>query len=152
MNKDVIKNIIVLSLIFGVITGALSVIPHLGTVILLIVLLLTSPIVITYMIMDNKFDLTDTKDSIITGAISGFSVNLSFSLIYCIIVTLMSKIFGIVDNFFLTSMIVNAPVWLIFVFIIFIGVLFGTTNAFTGFVTYYAINLIRDSYEKSNDK
>lgn len=150
MNEFVIKNTVILSLILGVITGAFCVIPYLGSVLLILILLFTAPLVMIYMIMDGKFDLTDTKDSIITGAISGFSVNLSFSTAYCIVAALLLKIFGITHNFFLTSMITNSPLWLLLVFIIFIGVLFATTNAFSAFLTYYIINFIRDNYEKHN--
>lgn len=150
MNKFVVKNTVILSLILGVIAGILCTIPYLGGVLLFLILLFTAPLVMLYMIMDGKFDLTDTKDSIITGAISGFSANLSFSTAYCIVTALLFKIFGITHNFFLASMITNSPLWLLFVFIIFIGVLFATTNAFSAFLTYYIINFIRDNYEKHN--
>ena len=154
MNKFIVKNIIILSLILGVILGLPAPIPYVGTVMLVCTLLLAAPMIMVYMIMDNKLDLTTTKDSIITGAITGFVVNLSFSMTYAIVVAVLAKFFGYSSNYFLTAMIVNSPIWLLGVFIVFIGVLFATTNAFSGFMTYYVINFIRDMYEKqiSNEK
>ena len=42
--------------------------------------------------------------------------------------------------------------WLLICFIIFIGIFNATTNAFSGFATYYVINFIRDMYEKSHPR
>lgn len=44
----------------------------------------------------------------------------------------------------------NSPIWLLVVLILFIGVLTATTNAFSGFLTYYIVNLIRDIYERKH--
>jgi hypothetical protein len=150
MDRDVIKNIIVVSLILGVFLGILAPIPYVGLFMLIFALLLASPIVILFLIMAGKCDLTTTKDSIITGAIVGFSTNITFSIAYSLIMVILSLGFHYSSNFFLTAMIINSPIWLTGVFIIFIGVLTATTNAFSGFVTYYIINLIRDVYEKSH--
>lgn len=150
MDKFVIKNIIIVSLILGVILGILAPIPYVGAVMLVIAFMLSAPIVMLYLIMDSKLELTTTKDSIITGAIVGFVVNISFSVAYAIIVAILAKFFNLTMNFVLTTMIVNSPLWLLGVFIIFIGVLCATTNAFSGFLTYYVINFIRDVYESQH--
>jgi hypothetical protein len=150
MDKLVVKNTIILSLILGFALGLLAPVPYLGMVMLFIMLLLAAPMVMVYMIMAGQFDLTSTKNSIITGAITGFSANFSFSFTYAILMVILSKAFHITTNFFLTAMIVNSPIWLLLVFIIFIGVLFATTNAFSGFLTHYIIDFIRDIYEKNS--
>ena len=148
MDKFVVKNIIVFSLVLGAILGLLAPIPYVGTVMLVIALVLSAPIIMFYMIMDSKLELTTTKDSIITGAIVGFTVNISFSIAYASVVAILAKTINYSSNYILTTMIVNSPIWLLGVFIIFIGVLCATTNAFSGFLTYYLINFIRDMYEK----
>ena len=150
MDKLVVKNTIILSLILGFALGLLAPVPYLGMVMLFIMLLLAAPMVMVYIIMAGQFDLTSTKNSIITGAITGFSANFSFSFTYAILMVILSKAFHITTNFFLTAMIVNSPIWLLLVFIIFIGVLFATTNAFSGFLTHYIIDFIRDIYEKNS--
>lgn len=150
MNKFIIKNIVILSLILGIILGILAPIPYVGMMMLFSVLLLAAPIVMVYLIMDSKFDLTTPKDSIITGALIGFCSNMTFAVFYSLLMAILAKVFHITTNFFLTAMITNAPVWLILVFIIFLGILCATTNAFSGFATFYIINFIRDMYEKQH--
>jgi hypothetical protein len=150
MDRVIIKNIIIVSLILGAILGVLAPIPYVGLFMLLVALLLAAPIVVIFLIMAGKCDLTTTKDSIITGAIVGFSTNITFSIAYSLLMVILSLGFHYSSNFFLTAMIINSPIWLIGVFIIFIGVLTATTNAFSAFATYYIINLIRDMYEKSH--
>lgn len=152
MNKFVIKNIVILSLILGLILGILAPVPYVGMAALFAALLLSAPLVMVYLIMDGKLDLTTTKDSILTGALIGFCTNFSFSVIYAVLMVILAKGFQYTTNFFLTAMITNSPVWLLFVFIIFIGVLCAVTNAFSGFLTYYVINFIRDMYEKQHPR
>ena len=79
MDKFIIKTIVVLSLILGAILGLLAPIPFVGMVMLFAALLLAAPLVVIYLIMDGKFDLTTIKDSIITGALIGFVSSIAFS-------------------------------------------------------------------------
>lgn len=150
MDKFLIKNIIILSLIFGFIPGAFSVVPLLGLLMLIIVVVFSAPIIMLYLIMDGKLELTTPKDSIITGALIGFCSNITFATAYCVMLAMLAVFFQYSPNFMLTAMITNSPFWLIGVFVVFISVLSATTNAFSGFATYYIINFIRDMYEKQN--
>lgn len=148
MDKFIIKTIVLLSLILGAILGLLAPIPYVGMIMLFAALLLAAPIVVLYLIMDGKFDLTTVKDSIITGALIGFVSNIAFSTMYAIVMAVLVKCFNFTTNFLLTAMITHSPIWLLGVFIVFIGTLSAVTNAFSGFITYYVINFIRDLYEK----
>ena len=150
MSKVLVFQISIISLILGIILGSLAPIPVIGLGMLLTMILLSAPIVILFLVMAGKLDLTSPKDSIITGGLIGFCANISFSFIYSFIMYIMSQGFHSTTNFFLSAMIVNSPVWLILIFILFLGVLSATTNAFSGFVTYYIINLIRDIYESKH--
>jgi hypothetical protein len=152
MNKFFDKNIIIASLILGTALGILAPIPYVGTIMLVMALLFSSPIVMLYLIMDGKHDLTTVTDSIIDGGIIGFCVNITFSFVYSVIMYISSVVFHYSSNFFLSAMITKSPFWLILTFIIFIGVLCATTNAFTGFATYYTVEFIRDMYEKNTKK
>lgn len=150
MDKFLIKNIIILSLIFGLIPGTLASVPFLGLLMLIIVVIFSAPIIMLYLIMDGKLELTTPKDSIITGALIGFCTNITFAAAYCIMIAMLAVFFQYSPNFVLTAMITNSPIWLIGVFVVFVSVLSATTNAFSGFATYYIINFIRDMYEKQN--
>ncbi len=150
MDKFTLKNIIIISLIAGMFLGILAPVPYLGLAVLFISLLLSAPFVMVYMIMAGILDLTTPKDSIVTGALIGFFTNLTFSGCYALLMAVLASVFYLTTNFFLSAMIINSPIWLIFVFIVFIGVVFAVTNAFSGFLTYYVINYIRDIYESKH--
>ncbi len=150
MDKFIIKNIVILSLILGAILGVLAPIPFVGGIMLFCVLLLAAPAVVLYLIMDSKLDLTTPKDSIISGALIGFCADLTFAACYSIVMLILAKGFHYTPNFFLTAMLTHSPIWLVLLFIIFLGILCATTNAFSGFTTFYIINFIRDTYEKQH--
>ncbi|MBO6257268.1 hypothetical protein J6N69_04465 [bacterium] len=150
MNKVMLKHISICSLIAGLIFGVFAAIPFIGGLALFAVLFLSAPFVMLFLIMAGKCDITTGKDSIINGAISGFFANITFAFAYCIIVALLYVVFKFTTNYFLTAAIINSPIWFLIVLIPFVGVLTATTNAFSGFLTYYIINLIRDIYERKH--
>lgn len=150
MNKVILKHLAILGLLIGAVLGILAAIPYVGGFALFAVLFLASPVVMLLLIMAGKYDLTTPKDSIINGALIGFFCNITFSFAYSIVVALLYIILKFTTNYFLTAMIINSPVWLLVLIVLFIGVLTATTNAFSGFMTHYIINLIRDIYEKKH--
>jgi len=143
-----IKNLIILSLFAGFILGITAMIPFFGVLSLFLLMLGVAPAVIMLLIMAGKFDLTTVKDSIIAGAITGFSANITFAAAFSVITVILYLITGYNANLFLRAMIMQSPLWLLAVCIMFVGVVTATTNAFTGFLTYYMINFMRDSYAK----
>lgn len=148
MNKQLLKYFVILSSVLGIIFGIIASIPYIGGGALFSALFLAAPIVMLLLIMASKADLTTPKDSIINGAIIGFFVNITFVFAYSMIIALLYLSVKYTSNYFLTAMVLHSPVWLFIVVTLFVGVLTATTNAFSGFITYYVINLIRDLYEK----
>lgn len=148
MDKFVVKNLILFSLILGLILGVLTVVPFVGMFMLFAIMFFTAPIIMLLLIMAGKFDITDLKNSIIAGAITGFSANITYAGAFSVATVLLYMIAKYNPNFFLTAMIINAPIWLLIICILFIGVVTATTNAFSGMLTYYIINFIRDSYAR----
>ncbi len=152
MNKTLIIHISILSLIIGGVFGVLAPVPYVGLIMLGAVLLLSAPLVMVYMIMDGKYNLSSVSDSIIFGALSGFCANLTFTSIYALITWILAVGFKIMPNMFLSFMITNSSAWLLITFILFIGVLCAVTNAFGALGTHYIIEFIRDIYEKKHPK
>lgn len=145
-----IKNLAILSLIAGLVLGIISIIPFLGVLSLLVLMLGAAPAVIMLLIMAGKFDLTEVKESIISGAVAGFCANITYCTAFAAITVILYLTIGYNPNFFLTAMIMQSPLWLLILCILFIGVVTAVTNAFGGFLTYYFINFIRDSYAKKH--
>lgn len=152
MYRNIVINLIIISLAVGFVLGEFAVIPYVGSIASFLMLFLSAPVAIVLLIMLGRMDLTTVKDSIIQGAVSGFFANITFSLGYSITTALIFIIWKYSTNYFLTTMIVNSSAWLLFVVIIFIGVLTAVTNAFSAFCVYYIINYIRDYYEKKQIK
>lgn len=150
MDKYIVKNLIIVSAVLGVILGALGAIPYIGIWMFIISFILAAPAVMVYLIMDSKLDLTTLENSIITGAITGFCSSILFSATYSLLTSLIFNFWHYSNNKILVSIIINSPIWLSIVFIVFIAVVSATTNAFTGLATYYIINFIRDMYEKNH--
>ena len=150
MNRDIFFNLLIISLAVGFVFGEIAVIPYVGSLALFSMLFLSAPVAIVLLIMLGRLDLTTVKDSIIQGLVAGFFANVTFSIGYCITTAIIYLIWKYTANYFLTAMIINSSVWLIFAVIIFVGTLTAVTNAFSGFCLYYIINYIRDCYEKKH--
>lgn len=150
MDRVVVKNLIIISAILGVILGTLGAVPYIGIWLFIFAILFSAPVTMVYLIMDSKLDLTTIQNSIITGAITGFCSCIFFSCAYSILTAIIFNFAHYSNNKILTSIIINSPMWLLAVFIIFIAVVSATVNAFSGLATYYIINYIRDMYEKNH--
>ena len=152
MNKVVVKNLIIVSTILGLVLGIAAAVPYIGIWLFLFAMIFSAPVTMVYLIMDSKLDLTTIQNSIITGAITGFCSCIFFSCAYSILNALIFNLAHYSHNKILTSIIINSPMWLLAVFIIFIAVVSATVNAFSGLATYYIINYIRDTYEKNHPR
>ena len=150
MDKKTLQRLVILSLIIGFVFGLPAVVPYVGGVSLFGLLFLISPVTMLLLIMSGKYDISTVQNSIIHGAITGFIGNISYSFCYCIMCAILFLTLKFTTNYFLTAMIINSPVWLLMISIIFISFLTAVTNAFSGFVVHYALNLIRDLYEKKH--
>lgn len=150
MDRFIVKNLILCGFLIGLLFGLLSVVPFISLFLLLAVLFISAPCVMTYLIMAGKYDITDEKNAIISGAVVGFSANITYAGAFCLLTVILSLIFGYNPNFVLTAMIIHSPIWLLILCILFVGVVTATTNAFSGFLTYYIINFIRDYYARKH--
>ena len=141
INFILLKQIAILSAFFGAVLGALTLIPYLGVISFVFLICFISPLVY------NCLSLSSIKDSVITGAISGFIAYMGFSIIYVPISVILMKLFHISANIGVGYMIGNASFFLLLILSLFMGVLGATVNAFTGFLTFYVLDFI-NSIEK----
>ena len=133
INFILLKQIAILSAFFGAVLGTLTLIPYLGVISFVFLICFISP--------------SSIKDSVITGAISGFVAYMGFSIIYVPISVILMKLFHISANIGVGYMLGNASFFLLLVLSLFMGVLGATVNAFTGFLTFYVLDFI-NSIEK----
>ncbi len=147
INFILLKQIAILSAFFGAVLGALTLIPYLGVISFVFLICFISPLVIWILVKYNCLSLSSIKDSVITGAISGFIAYMGFSIIYVPISVILMKLFHISANIGVGYMLGNASFFLLLILSLFMGILGATVNAFTGFLTFYVLDFI-NSIEK----
>lgn len=147
INFILLKQIAILSAFFGAVLGALTLIPYLGVISFVFLICFISPLVIWILVKYDCLSLSSIKDSVITGAISGFIAYMGFSIIYVPISVILMKLFHISANIGVGYMLGNASFFLLLILSLFMGVLGATVNAFTGFLTFYVLDFI-NSIEK----
>ena len=147
INFILLKQIAILSIFFGAILGAVTLIPYLGIISFIFLISLIAPLVIWLLVKYNCLSLSSIKDSVIVGAIAGFVAYMGFSIIYVPISVILMKLFHIAANIGIGYMLGNASFFLLLVISVFMGVLAATVNAFTGFLTFYVLDFI-NSIEK----
>lgn len=147
INFILLKQISILSVFFGALIGALTLIPYLGIISFIFLICFMAPLVIWLLVKYNCLSLSSIKDSIIVGAIAGFVAYMGFSIIYIPISVILMKAFHLAANIGVGFMLGNANFFLLMIISLFMGVLAATVNAFTGFLTFYVLDFI-NSIEK----
>lgn len=145
MDLILLRQISVLSVLFGGIIGLVTLVPYLGTVTFTFLICFIAPVVIWLLITNKCLIMEKAQDSIIVGAVSGFISFMAFSVVYIPVSVILMRFFGLASNYGVGLMLANANLFLLAVISIFMGVVGATVNAFTGFLTYYVIELINNS-------
>ena len=147
MNVILFKQISILSLFLGGVIGLLTLVPYVGTYGLIFLLCFIAPLVIWILIKYNCLSLSSVKDSIIVGAIAGFVAYIGFSIIYLPVSVILIRFFNYSANQGVGLMISHANLFILSVVSVFMGVVGATINSFTGFMTFYVMELF-NSKEK----
>ena len=142
INYILLRQITILSIFFGLLLGLVTLIPYAGAISFIFLLCFVAPLVIWILIKYGCISLSSVKDSVIVGAIAGFVSYMGFSIIYVPISVLLMKFFQIAANYGVGLMLQNANLFILIVISLFLGVLGATINAFTGFLTFYVIDLV----------
>ncbi len=141
MNKIILKQSVLLSLFLGAVLGIVTVIPFIGQAAFWSLLCLSAVGVILFMTKHKILCLSTIQESVILGALSGFVSFIGFSVFYIPIIIALAKIFQYYPNYGVSLALSNASIGLIIVLVIFMGILSATVNAFSGFLTFYGIEL-----------
>ncbi len=141
MNTTILKQSGLLSIILGSALGILTTIPFIGHIFFIILMCLASVLILIFLFKTNDFKILSTQISIILGAYIGFISAIFFAIFYLSITMILSIFFQIYTNYGISTAIGNSSFGIIFLFVIFMAVLSATVNAFSGFLTYYGIEL-----------
>ncbi len=144
MNISLFKLILMISGFIGILAGILSVFPFIGGWIFFILICFSAVIEMGFLIKVGILRLDSIQESIAIGGIIGFMSFLAFSIVYMPLVIILLKAFKYYANYGVAIALNNASLWIIIFISIFLAILSATVNAFTGFLTYYISELIKD--------
>ena len=143
MNTNILKQISLLSIFLGAALGIITVIPFIGDLAFWILMCASAPIVILFMMKMEMIDIQTVKESVVIGSVIGFISFIGFSVFYMPITVLLIKLFNFSNNYGVSLALSQASFGLIVVMVLFISVLSATLNAFSGFLTYYGVDLYK---------
>lgn len=134
-----IKNLAIISLIFGAISGVLALIPIFGILILLILIFCSSFLIIVFM---KKFSLLpnpNEQTGMLWGGISGFVTFIGFAIIFLPCSFVLSLIFK--QSYYTgIAMILKSGFSIMIMLVLFLAILCAMMNAFAGLASIYFFN------------
>ena len=136
---DNIKNLVIFSFVFGLISGFLGLVPVLGIVILIIMLFFSSFIIITIMKKMGYLICQNEAGGLLYGGISGFTAFIGFVITFLPSAFLLSLIFK--ESYFTgISYIIKNGFTVMLMIILSTGILCAMMNAFSGLASVYVFN------------
>ena len=82
MNKNILKQVSLLSIFLGAALGVITIIPYIGEIAFWILMCLSSTAVILFMTKLDMLKITTVQESAVLGAIIGFISFIGFSICY----------------------------------------------------------------------
>lgn len=134
-DKSLLKIINITSFITGAVLGLIPLIPALIWIAFLLVMFGVAPFIIIYLKHLKLLDQIDTERSLLIGMLSGSVAFVGFSIVYFPVAFILQLIFKIQSFIWIKAIMVN--IGFIIPMVIFIALLCGLMNMFSGFVTAY---------------
>ena len=154
MNKILIKEMGILSLILGLVCGVLVLVPFIDIFVILILLFLSSVIVYLYMKKKNALGLFEPKEAAMYGAVIGFVSFLGFCatmlpLTFSLSFLFKKSWFSFVHQIFSLGMI-NGIVFLVML-VLFIAAMSAMFNAFSAMLAILAVQAFEGTNKNKDD-
>ncbi|MBP3924303.1 hypothetical protein J6E39_03580 [bacterium] len=144
MNKLSIKQLSTLSAILGVLLGVLTLIPFVGQLAFIILMCFAAVIVIWFMLKVELIEIKTNKQSIVAGAIVGFISFIAFCVMYLPLVYVLSRVFNLYSWYGVSVFLSVGSFGIIILLVLFMALLSAVINAFTGFLTYYGLEFLKN--------
>lgn len=144
MNKILIKQLSVLSLILGAILGVITIIPYLGVLAFIAQMFVAATLVLIYLKKNNMLGKLLPKDGALYGAIIGFISCIGF----CITLVPIAAIISLINNLWFHKLVWYSSMGLWFtnglsgffvliLMVFFVAILSALMNAFSGLATLF---------------
>lgn len=135
IDKSLTKIIIITSLISGAVLGVIPLIPAFIWIAFLLLMFFIAPFILIYMKRLNLIKTIDIENSLVIGAISGFSACLGFAVIYFPIAFILQLVLKIQSFIWIKVIFVNFG--FLIPMIVFTALLCALFNTFSAFITAY---------------
>jgi hypothetical protein len=134
-----IKNLSIISLIFGAACGILALVPIFGILILLMLIFCSAFIIMVFMKHVKLLPKPTEQTGMLWGGISGFVTFIGFSVIFVPCSFILSLIFK--QSYYTgIGLIMKSGFMTMITLIFFIGILCAMMNAFSGLASIYFFN------------
>lgn len=140
MEKENLKQVLILSALFGIALALFALLPVIVKFSIFILMTCVSLPVIILLRRAGVLEIFTVKESLCIGALCGFISFVVFSIIYLPLVYLLSSIFAIsyLGGFIL--MLKLSSFGLMLMFTIFIAIISALCNSFTSLIYFYIVN------------
>ncbi len=154
MNKILLKQISILSVIAGIILAFLTLIPFVGQLAFIILMAFVAALVIVFMVKIDLLEILSIRESVVLGALIGFISFMAFAVVYLPIVALLGRFFNLYYLYGISLILNVGSFGVIFMLTVFVATLSATINAFTAFITFYVLEFLKsiDKNDNNNDK
>lgn len=144
MQNSLLKVISILSGMLGGVCGFIALLPYVGGFAFFTMLCLSAVIVIILLMRSGILSFETIPESLTIGGIIGFVSYIAFSIIYIPIVIFMIRVFHYAANYGVALILGHSNLFVIIVLSSFMAVIAAAINAFSAFVIYYIINLLKN--------
>ena len=153
MNKLLLKQISILSIIAGIALALITLIPFINAVSFFALMCLVSVFIVIFMVKSDLLEVLTVRESVVLGALTGFISFLAFAVVYLPIIAVLGKFFKLY-NFYPVALFLGAGSFgIIFLLTVFVAVLSAVLNAFSAFLTFYVLELLHSRESNAeNDK
>ncbi len=142
MNEILVRQIAILSAFFGAVLAVATLVPVLGKLSFMVLLCLMSPIVVIIMTRLGYMGKLEVRESVAAGGIIGFVSFVVFCMVFLPLFALLSKL-SFYNMYEGVLMVLKAGTFgIIMMFVVFMGVVSATVNAFSAFLTFYVADFI----------
>jgi len=143
MNKVLLKQLVILSVITGLALGVITLVPFIGKIAFWTEMCLVSVFVIIFLTRSGAMQELPAKESIVTGAVIGFVSFIAFCAVYLPLLAGLSSISNLyINNGIAMALRAGSP-GIIIMLVVFVGVLSATLNAFSAFLTFYIAEFLK---------
>ncbi len=152
MNKLLLKQVSILSIIAGIILAFLTLIPVIGQLSFIILMVLVSAIIIVFMTKFDLIDVMEIRESVVLGALIGFVSFLAFAAVFLPAAWLLGRFFSLPYLYGISIILNVGSFGVIFLLTVFVAVLSATINAFSAFITFYILEFLKTLDKNDNDR